>query len=613
MSPVDLTSALHILDTLTASCPDELTRLRGQVMQTVEALHHSRELLQVTLHSIADAVITTDAGGHVLWMNPAAERMTGWCHGAAQGLPVEAVYQPVDEEQGLPLGMHPLHRCLAERRAVRGSQPMRLISRSGDECGIEDSAAPIHDAQGRLSGVVLVFHDVTEQRRLDREMRWRASHDLLTGLLNRGEFDRRLQQVLQRSREEGTRHALLYLDLDQFKLINDACGHPTGDRLLLQIGQLLGGCVRPGDTLARLGGDEFGVLLERCGVHQAQRVAQLICERMEEFRFVHDGRRFRVGASIGLVPLDARWRQADAVMQAADSACYVAKEAGRNRVHLWFDTDETLRQHQGQMHWARRLEQALDEDRFELHAQRILPIGRPHGGLHCEVLLRLRDGDDGALVPPGHFLPAAERFQLAARIDRWVVRQVFTQLDRATVAGLHPERVAINLSGQSLSDGGFRDYVTDLVREARFDVQVLCFEVTETAAITRPDDAARFMAAMRALGIRIALDDFGAGASSFGYLKTLPVDVLKIDGQFIRELGRDALDLATVRCFRDIAQVVGMTTVAEFVEAPGVLEQLRELGIDFAQGHLLHRPEPFAAVLGCAPAGAAAAALDAQA
>ncbi len=410
MSPVDLTSALHILDTLTASCPDELTRLRGQVTQTVEALHHSRELLQVTLHSIADAVITTDAGGHVLWMNPAAERMTGWCHGAAQGLPVEAVYQPVDEEQGLPLGMHPLHRCLAERRAVRGSQPLRLISRSGDECGIEDSAAPIHDAQGRLSGVVLVFHDVTEQRRLDREMRWRASHDLLTGLLNRGEFDRRLQQVLQRSREEGTRHALLYLDLDQFKLINDACGHPTGDRLLLQIGQLLGGCVRPGDTLARLGGDEFGVLLERCGIHQAQRIAQLICERMEEFRFVHDGRRFRVGASIGLVPLDARWRQADAVMQAADSACYVAKEAGRNRVHLWFDTDETLRRHQGQMHWARRLEQALDEDRFELHAQRILPIGRQDGGLHCEVLLRLRDGDDGALVPPGHFLPAAERF-----------------------------------------------------------------------------------------------------------------------------------------------------------------------------------------------------------
>ena len=612
MSPVDLPSALHILDTLTASCPDELTRLRGQVTQTVEALHHSRELLQVTLHSIADAVITTDAGGHVLWMNPAAERMTGWCHGAAQGLPVEAVYQPVDEEQGLPLGMHPLHRCLAERRAVRGSQPMRLISRSGDECGIEDSAAPIHDAQGRLSGVVLVFHDVTEQRRLDREMRWRASHDLLTGLLNRGEFDRRLQQVLQRSREEGTRHALLYLDLDQFKLINDACGHPTGDRLLLQIGQLLGGCVRPGDTLARLGGDEFGVLLERCGVHQAQRVAQLICERMEEFRFVHDGRRFRIGASIGLVPLDARWRQADAVMQAADSACYVAKEAGRNRVHLWFDADETLRQHQGQMHWARRLEQALDEDRFELHAQRILPIGRQDGGLHCEVLLRLRDGDDGALVPPGHFLPAAERFQLAARIDRWVVRQVFTQLDRATVAGLRPERVAINLSGQSLSDGGFRDYVTDLVQEARFDVRTLCFEVTETAAITRPHDAARFMAAMRALGIRIALDDFGAGASSFGYLKTLPVDVLKIDGQFIRELGRDALDLATVRCFRDIAQVVGMTTVAEFVEAPGVLEQLRELGIDFAQGHLLHRPEPFAAVLGCAPAGAAAA-LDAQA
>ncbi|MFM2342101.1 MAG: hypothetical protein RLZZ592_1754 [Pseudomonadota bacterium] len=598
MSSVDSTTVAHILDIPPDACPDELVRLREQVTLTTEALHHSQELLQVMLHSIADAVITTDAVGHVLWMNPVAERMTGWCHGAAQGLPVEVVYQPIDEELCLPLGEHPLHRCLAERRVVRGGRPMRLFSRGGDECGIEDAAAPVHDAQGRLSGVVLVFHDVTEQRRLDREMRWRASHDLLTGLLNRGEFDRRLQQVLQRSRDEGTRHALLYLDLDQFKLINDACGHPTGDRLLLQIGQLLGGCVRPGDTLARLGGDEFGVLLERCGIPQAQRVAQLICERMEEFRFVHDGRRFRIGASIGLVPLDARWHQADAVMQAADSACYVAKEAGRNRVHLWYDTDETLRLHQGQMNWARRLEQALDEDRFELHAQRIHPIGRPSGGgLHCEVLLRLRDGEDGALVPPGHFLPAAERFQLAARIDRWVVNQVFVQLDRAAAAGLRPERIAVNLSGQSLSDRGFHDYVADLVREARFDVRVLCFEVTETAAITSPLDAARFMAAMRGLGVRIALDDFGAGASSFGYLKTLPIDVLKIDGQFIRELGRDALDLATVRCFRDIAKVVGVATVAEFVDAPEVLEQLGALGIDYAQGYLLHRPEGFEAVL----------------
>lgn len=598
-------SALSWLEQIAALAARAI-ELRAQVHHTVDALHDSREMLQVTLRSIADAVITTDAEGRVSWMNPVAERMTGWFHHESRGLPVEFVYQPVDEDSGL-IGVHPVRRCLAERRAVLGGLPMRLFSRDGSECGIEDSAAPIHDATGRLHGVVLVIHDVTEQRRLSREMNWRASHDLLTGLFNRGEFDLRLQRVLLRTRDAGGSHALLYIDLDQFKLINDACGHPTGDRLLQQIGQLLGECVRPGDTLARLGGDEFGVLLERCGIEQAQRIAQLVCERMEEFRFVHDGRRFRVSASIGLVPVDRRWPRADAVMQAADSACYAAKESGRNRVHLWFDADETLRHRQGQMHWARRLEQALDEDRFELYAQRIHPIGRRGDrGLYCEVLLRLRDGERGRCVQPGVFLPAAERFHMAERIDRWVVRQVFHRLGEAAAAGLRPQRVAINLSGQSLSDRGFHGYVADLVREAGFDVRVLCFEVTETAAITSLRDAARFMAAMRDLGIGIALDDFGAGASSFGYLKSLPVDVLKIDGQFIRDLGRDALDLATVRCFRDIAQVVGVTTVAEFVEAPGVLEQLDELGIDFAQGYLLHRPEPFSALLQQELAGAAA-------
>lgn len=566
-------------------------RVRGLVAQ--EDLRDSREMLHVTLRSIADAVITTDAQGAVTWLNPVAERMTGWSNHAAQGQSIEDVFCIVHGETRQPAA-NPVRASLHERCTTGLADHTVLLSRDGSERGIEDSAAPICDADGTMHGVVLVFHDVTEQRRLSHEMNHRASHDALTGLVNRSEFDLRLQRTLARAHQDHSDNALLYIDLDQFKLVNDACGHTAGDQLLRQVSQLLRSTVRTRDTLARLGGDEFGVLLEHCTTAQALRVAQQVCEQMDEYRFHHGERRFRIGASIGLVPVDARWVSATAVLQAADASCYAAKEAGRNRVHAWHDTDEALRERQGQMAWINRLEQALDEDRFELYGQRILPVGTAAAGLHCEVLLRLRE-PDGTLVLPGAFLPAAERFQMATRIDRWVLRRVFDELAEVDVM---PDVIAVNLSGQSLGDRSFHRYVADLVAEARFDVTRLCFEVTETAAITHLGDAAVFMSEMRTLGIRIALDDFGAGTSSFGYLKTLPVDVLKIDGQFIGDLPHDALDLAAVRCFRDVARVVGMHTVAEFVETEAVLAQLGEIGIDFAQGYLVHRPEPLSGLLG---------------
>ncbi|MDZ7856744.1 EAL domain-containing protein [Sphaerotilus sp.] len=571
---------------------------------TEQALHDSREMLRVTLQSIADAVITTDAHGAVTWLNPVAERMTGWTRHEARGCAIEQVFHIVHGQTREP-APNPVRTSLAEQRTTSLAEDTVLIGRDGIERDIEDSAAPIRDAEGALHGVVLVFHDVTEQRRLSQEMHHRARHDALTGLVNRGEFDQRLNRALARAQHDQSDNALLYLDLDQFKLVNDACGHATGDLLLRQIGGLLRDAVRTRDTLARLGGDEFGVLLEHCSTDQARRVAQQICDRMDEFRFVHDERRFRVGVSIGLVPVDRRWSRSAMVMQAADAACYAAKEAGRNRVHTWYDSDEALRERHGQMQWTTRLEQALDEHRFELHAQRIEPIRRPGekdavavAGLHCEVLLRLREAD-GTLVLPGAFLPAAERFQMASRLDRWVVREVFDTLSRAAVM---PQVIAINLSGQSLGDRSFHQYIRERVAQAPFDVTRLCFEVTETTAITHLGEATVFMREMRALGIRIALDDFGAGTSSFGYLKSLPVDVLKIDGQFIRDLTADALDLAAVRCFHEVAQVVGVQTVAEFVESEAVLARIGEIGIDFAQGYLIHRPEPLARVLASGPA-----------
>lgn len=566
-------------------------------LRTVTAeLAEQHELLRVTLKSIGDAVITTDAAGTVTWLNPVAERMTGWLNAEAKGRPVDQVFHIVNQETRAPTE-NPVAICLHQGELAGLANHTVLISRQGDEFGIEDSASPIRNERGELLGVVLVFHDVTEQRRLSGEMSYRATHDALTGLVNRAEFETRLGRVLNKAHEDRSEHALLFIDLDQFKLVNDACGHSVGDQLLQQVSKLLGETVRARDTLARLGGDEFAVILEHCSADQAQRVAQKICERMDDFRFLHDERRFRIGASIGLVPVDNRWGNTAAVIQAADTSCYAAKEAGRNRVHIWFDTDQAMRKRHGEMQWATRLEQALDENRFALYAQRIHALVPQTHGLHAEVLLRMIDSD-GSLVQPGAFLPAAERFHLASRIDRWVLRHAIDAL-RSLANLATVDTLCVNLSGQSIGDRAFhRDAIVTLTEAGAEVCSRLCLEITETAAVTNMADAIVFIDQVRALGVRIALDDFGAGASLFGYLKSLDVDLLKIDGQFIRDLLDDPLDDAAVRCFVDVARVVGVKTVAEFVDRAEVLDRVREIGIDFAQGFLLHRPEPIEAVLG---------------
>jgi diguanylate cyclase (GGDEF)-like protein len=384
---------------------------------------------------------------------------------------------------------------------------------------------------------------------------------------------------------------LLYLDLDQFKLVNDSCGHAVGDQLLQQVAKLLGDVVRQTDTIARLGGDEFAIVLEHCSLEGAQELAQQICDRMDHFRYAHEDWRFRVGASIGLVPIDARWTTTAAVMQAADTSCYAAKESGRNRVHTWFDSDVAMRTRHGEMQWTTRIENALDDDGFLLYAQRIEGLRRPSGGVHAEVLLRMLDSD-GTVILPGVFLPAAERFGLASRIDRWVVSQAIEWMKMPGTPECI-ENLSVNLSGQSVGDRDFHGWAIDMLSAAGPAIcSKLCFEITETAAVTSLADAALFIQQVRALHVRVALDDFGAGASAFGYLKMLPVDFLKIDGQFVVNVVDSALDEVTVRCFVEVAKVVGVKTVAEMVSTPAVLERLRRLGIDYVQGFLIHRPAP---------------------
>jgi diguanylate cyclase (GGDEF)-like protein len=428
------------------------------------------------------------------------------------------------------------------------------------------------------------------------EIEYRATHDALTGLVNRSEFEARLRRALQKAREDRSQHALLYIDIDQFKLVNDSCGHAVGDRLLQEVGKLFAELIRTRDTLARLGGDEFAIILEHCSAEQAQRVAQEIRDAMATFRFSHDERSIRVSASIGLVPVDERWATPAAILQAADASCYAAKEGGRNRVHQWLDTDTAIRVRAGEMQWAMRIEHALEHDQFVLYAQRIEELGPKSQGIRAEALLRMVQ-DQGDPAPPGAFLPAAEKFHLASRVDQWVLHRALAWLKELPEPALI-RTLSVNLSGQSIGDRAFHRHAIEALRDAgpRICKQV-CVEITETAAVTNMADAAVFIQRIRTLGVQVALDDFGAGASSFGYLKTLPVDYLKIDGQFVRDVVDDPLDEAAVRCFAEVARVVGVKTVAEFVDRPEVLAKLRSMGIDYGQGYLLHRPAPLEQLL----------------
>jgi len=583
---------------LSGVCHDVSEERRLQ--QQIEEQH---ELLEVTLQSIADAVLTTDAHGRVTWLNPVAQRLTGWTADEARGQPASRVFVARLEEAGEP-APDPVQRCLDSGLPSKLPGGAVLVGRDGEQRAVDDSVAPIRGKAGKVFGTVLVFRDVTQQRRQFDEIRWRASHDGLTGLVNRVEFGQRLARTFERAKRDGSEHAVLALDLDRFKLINDHCGHAAGDEVLAEVATRLEAGVRGRDTVARLGGDEFAAILENCSLDEALHVAQKLCDALDQYRYVHGEQSFRIGASIGVAPLDARWPDGETALREADACCMLAKEQGRNRVLVWTRDDATLRAHQVEHRWATRLQQALDEERFELDLQRVLPAqgAEDDGRLRGELLLRLRERDGGRVLP-GVFMPAAERFHIAPRLDRWVLRQAVALLQRRD--GPEIASLAVNLSGLTLQDAAFHQEAHALLTELGPQrAAALCLEITETAVITRLGDAARFITQMRSLGARIALDDFGAGASSFSYLKALPVDLLKIDGQFVRALLTDPLDQVAVRSFVDVASTLGLTTVAECVETPEVLLELVRLGVGEVQGFLLHRPEPLAGLLAASEAPA---------
>ncbi len=556
----------------------------------VEArLHDEKERAQVTLHSIGDAVITTDASGIVQYLNPMAEQLTGWSSAEAAGKPVGCVFDVIhDPERTSVEGS--VARCLREGSIVALGNQTTLISREGHEYSFQDTAAPIRSRHGILTGVVLVFSDVTESRRLAREATHHAAHDSLTGLVNRREFETRLRQMLDSVRANDGEHVLCYLDLDQFKIINDTCGHPAGDALLCELATALKLKTRSRDTLARLGGDEFGILMEHCTLEQGRRVAELLRNTVAEFQFFWQDKSFKVGASIGLVAINASSKNMAEVLRLADAACYTAKDEGRNRVHVYQEHDVSLVKRQGEMQWVSRINDALEDDRFCLYAQTIKTqsLTKPTE-MKYELLLRMED-EAGRIIPPGAFMPAAERYDLATNIDQWVVDAALRWLARNPKQLARFDHCAINLSGRSVGSDEFLKFVMHQFVETAIPPEKICFEITETAAITNVASATRFIAALKEIGCQFALDDFGSGLSSFAYLKNFPVDFLKIDGAFVKAIVDDPIDLAMVKSINEIGHVMGTKTIAEFVENDAILKKLSEIGVDYVQGYGIGKP-----------------------
>lgn len=582
-------------------------RERYRIEQTLAA---ERKRAAVTLACLGEAVISTDEQGGVTYMNPVAQTLTQQTFS-----PEEATNQPrallpelvhlIEKDSGTERLSFLTSDLLHGNATWLKSETGYMVARpDGTSVPVSWVASLIQDHEG-AHGIVLVLHDTTREQQLIDHLSWLAAYDPLTQLINRREFESRLQQALdtleQRGDSKGLRfqdshqHVLMFIDLDQFKIINDTCGHAAGDEVLRLVTQAMMAHVRHHDTLARLGGDEFGLLLLNCPPKVGEEKAEIIRQAIKQVNFSWGMRRFGLGASIGLVHLDHSQHTLATVLTAADMACYKAKDRGRNRVELYQPDDPHLLARFGEMAWAQRLQSALQENRFCLYAQAVGVLQNNNQLYsHYELLIRLRD-EYGTLVPPGVFIPAAERFGMMALIDHWVVDHALSLIAHRLASGASQPHTlfGINLSGSSLSDPNFFNEIKQLFTSYQVAHHQVCFEITETQAVTHLPEAVRFINEMRTLGCSFALDDFGAGMSSFLYLKHLPVDYLKIDGKFIKDIVRDPIDRAMVEMINRLGQLMGIKTVGEYVETPDIVHVLQQIGVNYGQGFAIGHPEPW--------------------
>ncbi|MFO7277332.1 MAG: EAL domain-containing protein [Pseudomonadota bacterium] len=584
--PALLITGVEIIPTQTVPA---LRRLPADASENPAAAAHLR-----ALDSLAEAIITTDTEGRIRYMNPAAETLTGSTADRSIGRTLEEIVNLVDETDRRLLS-DPVRQALTTGAPVNLSRRALLVSRAnGSERSIEVSASPIRDDTREIIGAVVLLHDVTELRGLARQMSYQATHDALTGLVNRREFERRLEEAIESAHRGDGQHVLCYLDLDRFKVVNDTCGHLAGDSMLREVAKLLRDAVRDSDTVARLGGDEFGMLLIGCPLDKARQIADDVCRTVSEYRFVWKDRIFNIGVSIGLVEISHESGTLEELLAAADSACYVAKKQGSGRVAVYSARDEVLARHSGEIQWLQRLQSALKENRFQLYHQPIVPAyGNDGGGPAMEVLVRLQD-EAGHNVPPSEFVRAAERYRLMGLVDRWVVQTTLTALGRGAIAVPKNRSVAINISGQTLGDVQFLEFVVECLDSTGVTPSQVCFEITENAVVANLDHARRFVGVLHGMGCQFALDDFGSGVGSFSNLKNLPLDFLKIDGSFMRNLARDSVNQAMVTAMIKLARTLNFKVIAEQVEDAAALDMARRMGVDFVQGYAVGRPQPLA-------------------
>jgi len=571
-----------------------LAREAALVIQThglQSTLNKERERAQIALQSIGDGVITTTTGGKIYYLNPVAEKLTGTGLEDAKGQSIEHILDIYNESDRKPVSRD-IVEAISSSASLKLSDNIFLRQKgSSKEFDIECTISPILDQSGSIGGAVLIIRDISEATSMARKMAYLSSHDALTGLINRAEFDDRLTEALEESFRIRSEHVLCYIDLDQFKMVNDTCGHIAGDELLKQLTSLLQSQIQPPHTLARLGGDEFGILYRDTGIAEAREEISMLLSLVRSYRFFWEGRQFEIGASIGMIAVNANSVSQTELMKSVDSACYIAKDLGRNRIHVYEEDDAAVISRSSELEWLARLRQALDHDTLVLYAQPIFDFRQhPASIAFSEVLLRI-PGVDGTHTRPAEFIAAAERYNLMTKVDKWVIGKVFE------IVGSHPDgrRYSINLSGQSLCDEELLDFIVLEARRHDFDCSNICFEITETAAITNLPHAMHMIDSLKTLGFRFALDDFGSGISSFGYLKTLKVDYIKIDGVFVRDIDSDPVSASIVESIHHTARALGIAAIAEYVENETIRQSLIQRGIEFGQGNGLALPEPIEA------------------
>ncbi len=541
-----------------------------------------------TLAAMGESVITVNAEGRIDYVNSAAETLLSQTAAQVLGRSFPEVATLVDESDRRSLGDPVRLAMTSGGRVSMGRRAVLVPANGGPERSVELSVSPLE-----ARGLVLVLHDTSEQRGLARQMTYQASHDALTGLVNRREFERRLQEAMDSAATGDAAHALCYLDLDRFKVVNDSCGHTAGDNMLREVASIIKEAVRDSDTVARIGGDEFALLLVGCPLEKARQIADDVVRSVGEYRFVWKDRIFNVGVSVGLVEIGRGGGAIEDLMNSADSACYVAKKQGGVNVHVYSAREEANARHSGEIHWLQRLQGALRDNKFELYYQPIVQAGPgPVSGPAIEVFVRMEAENGLPAAPPTEFIRAAERYRLMPHVDRWVVQAVLSALGRGGLRLPRNRSVAINLAGQTLGDSDFLEFVVECFDHTGANPGDICFEVTESSVVANLDHARRFIAVLHGMGCEFALDDFGSGLSSLSTLKSLPMDYLKIDGSFIRNLAADSVNQAMVAAMVELSRSLHFRIVAEQVEDQSSLDLVKTMGIHFVQGFIIGRPQP---------------------